>query len=531
MPQLFDENVRLRHRGLLLFLMVAGFFVFSFSLQNDFIPLWDDTAYVIANADIQGFSVANIKAVFSKFYVGNYAPLQMMTYMFDYTLWGMRPAGFIASNICLHTLNGMLLYLLCVRSNLTRTVAFAAACIFLFHPVQVESVVWISQRKSVLAICFLLISFHCYLSYRDVLRGRKRLVFYLFSLAAFVAALLSKSVVVVMPLMLALHDVSFAEKKRNILDKLPYLALAVTASVITIFSQSPSELGGRTSFHGGSPLATFFTMLTVMCHYFKLLFFPVGLSLRYDVSIHGEVDGYVAAAALVMAGVMAAGYYLFWNRRELFFWYACFFVGLLPVAQIIPIVTLINDRYLYAPLIGGAPFVAGAVASFSAGAPQYKRWLVLFGCVLLMLLAVMTIRRQAVWENSLTMWQDIVQKNDRDRDAWQFLINEYRQRNQWHEVLAAAKQSLEFFPYEVNSLKMAGIASLNTGEVLQARRYFEHAVAVSSNDIELLYLLADGYRATGERQLAMQVYITILNLSPLSEQALKGVKELKGGAY
>src|SRR5262249_35066808 len=151
-------------------------------------------------------------------FVGNYAPIQIVSYMLDYTLWGMKPIGYFLANILYHTISGVLLYFLLLRLGIQRLGALAGAAIFLVHPAQVENLAWLSQRKSLLAVLFFLAAFHCYLNHKT--REASGRYWYGLSIVFFLLALLSKSVVAVFPLVLiyldALYPRSGGWLKRNL---------------------------------------------------------------------------------------------------------------------------------------------------------------------------------------------------------------------------------------------------------------------------------------------------------------------------
>ena len=523
-------NVIKEHRCQLIILTIASLAVYSFALRHDFIPLWDDAVYVTANAAAQGITLEHLKAAFTTLYSGNYAPLQIISYMIDYDLWGMKPSGFILTNIILHTLNGLIFYWLLVRSRLDRYSACAAAFVFMLHPVQVESVVWISQRKTLLAMFFFLLSIHWYLNYRDAENSKKCGRYYLLSLAGFVLAMLSKSIVVILPMVLMFHDRAFAAKGKPVLrlvDKIPYAAIAVIGALGALYSQLPQQAGGRAEFHGGSALATFMTMLPVLMKYIGMLFWPSDLSLVYDIPVRAALDEEVVQAGMAAALLLALGIYLFMRRRELFFWYALFFAGLLPVSQIVPIVTLINDRYLYFPLLGGGAFVSAVVALLVTRQSRWQKPLLALCCVLLLSLPVLTFKRSQVWQNPFSIWQDVVLKNPAYRPGWFYLADEYLLRGDMDGALATSLASLGYFPQEPAALKLAGMIYAKKGDLIKGREYLQRAAQASPDDIELLYLLADTYLATDDRQEAASVYLRVLSLNPDSERALQGLRHLR----
>lgn len=400
------------HTPALVLLILATLATFSASLGHEFVTEWDDRLYVTRNLAAWGLSREHIYLAFTNYFVGNYAPLQIVSYMVDTSLWGLRPAGFIATNLLLHLANGLLYYLLVWRLTARRGWSFAAAAIFLLHPVQVESAVWISQRKNVLAMCFFLVSCHSYIVCKNF-SGNKRILWYTGSIAAFICALLTKSVVVILPLVLMAYDICFLERSargRWLLDKLPYFICSAVVGFVAIKSQSP-ELGGglATEWHGGSPLATFYSMLTVMVHYMRLLIWPTGLSAYYEYPLKTSVDLEVAVAAVLLLVLGGAAVALWRHNRKMFFWAALTVVGILPVAQIIPLVTIMNDRYLYFPMLGVAALTTGLLDGWCA-VPMRRKIIIPVMAIVLPALMILSADRSRVWQNSYTLWADAHEK-------------------------------------------------------------------------------------------------------------------------
>ena len=402
-----------------LFLSGVTFTLFWQALGHNFLINWDDNGYVTRNMTIQRVTWENIKTAFSSFYLGNYAPVQIISYMFDYMIWGMRPAGFIFTNILIHIANGLLFYYLLTRLSWQRLTACAAALIFLIHPVQVESVVWISQRKNVLSLLFFLLSFLWYISYRDE-SGKRRGLWYVSSLIAFILALLAKSVSIILPLVFAAYDFCMAPQrdrknlKNPLIDKIPFIAVACVFVLLTIYSQSKTMGGGRTSYLSRTPFDTLFTMLPVFIQYLKLVFWPANLSAVYAPAIKTGIDIEVALAALLLSLIMALGIFLYHHRRDLLFWLVLFFICLLPVSQIVPIVTLMNDRYLYFPMLGAAAFIV-SIAFLAINKAPKDNLLVkaAVGMTFLLLLGhdlMVTHERIPAWKDENALWEDAVRK-------------------------------------------------------------------------------------------------------------------------
>jgi len=511
-----------------LFLVVSCLLVYSTSLSHDFIPLQDDNAYIIYNSSIRGFSLANIKTAFS-IYAGNYAPMHIISYMLDYTISGQKPSGFILTNIILHIINGLLFYHLLVRSRFTPIGASAAACIFLLHPVQVESVVWASERKTVLAMMFFLLAVHSYLNYIAQTGKSGKTTQYLLSLFSFVLAVLSKSVVVILPAVLLIHDLAYRKLDRQwqwLKDKLPYILIALIGVAATIYSQDPGRDGGRTGFHGGSALATFFTMLPVLIKYLRMLFWPTGLSIYYgSIQVKTTIDEDVFLAGLITVALFALGMVLWRKKRELFCWYALFFVGLLPVSQIVPIVTLINDRYLYFPLLGGAAFIIGSVRWIHEIFPRIRVALPVMAVTVFITLAILTYNQTKTWQNTQTLYRQVIRTNPGQIDL-KFLEDGFFLFSELNGLMEVTQTLLKNFPSSPEVLRFAGMVYNRTNDPLLARQHLEKAVSANPRDIDLMFLLADNYRKTGNDREAEKLYAAILSRNPESERAKKGLNGL-----
>ncbi len=443
--------------------------------------------------------------------------------MIDYTLWGLRPSGFIFSNVLIHAVNGILIYFLLFRMNRRSALGFLAAFIFLFHPVQVESVAWISQRKNLLAMFFFLSSFHFYISYRTTGKLRSKL-FYTSSILAFVLALLSKAVTVILPLVLILYDLCYHEKssrKSWITNKIPFLFAAGAALLIALKSQMPENDGGRISYAIEGPLGVFYTMLTVLPRYFKIIFWPTELSAIYMPPMKVSIDGVVAWSALFVILLVVMGSYLYRRRKELFFWYALFFVGLLPVSQIVPIVTLMNDRYLYFPLLGAAAFYGLIALPSAENAYDFrKRGLSLILCLLIMPLPWLSWQRTSVWSNDSSLWMDTTRKTPNSPLAWNGLGMAYFASGRSDEAADAFLKALSIDPDYELALNNIGALYNTRGKISEARPYLLKVIELFPDKINALMNLGINYYLSGEFQKAELTFKKVLALRPQWPDAL-----------
>lgn len=393
---------------------------------------WDDHIYITHNPAIRGFSLENFKAAFTGYYVGNYAPVQIISYMLDDALWGDKPPGWFLANISYHFISAVFLYFLLLRFGFWKWGAFFGAAVFLTHPLQVETVAWLSQRKNLLAMLSCLLAFHGYLSYLENDGKQERRWYYLLSLSAFVLALLSKSVAVIFPVMLVMYDVLVPSLRRNFLaqrDKIPFIAAAAIVAAIAMISQEGAQGGGRIDYPPNALVTLPLTMLPVLVRYLNLLFCPLPSlqSVMYFPPLRSELDPIVIMSLGIVATLLAAAVYLYRKNRPCLFWYGLFFLGLLPVSQIVPLVTMMNDRYMYFPMLGAAGLIASLATSLHERT-QLLLWgkaLLVMACGIVIILSAASYQRGKVWKNSITLFSDAVAKYPEQMTTWARLAEGY----------------------------------------------------------------------------------------------------------
>ena len=501
----------------LLLLAVITFAVYVRILGHDFVTIWDDNFYVTDNPSAWGFSWINIKGAFTNFYTGNYAPVQILSYMLDYTFWGLNPAGYLLTNILLHIFNGFLFFKLLSRSFQDRIIPLAATAIFLLHPLQVETVAWVSQRKNLLSILFMLAAWVCYCRWRERNAGNGRLG-YAASIAAFMLSLLAKSVTVVFPLALILYDISFPSNDRRLRlkDKLPFMIAALLVAVVTFIAQKPEVgSGGRTGYHGGSPWATFLSMLPVFCRYLGMLFWPLNLSADYAAPVHSTPDLVVITALFLLLGLLTAGWQLWKRDRPAGFWFLFFWLGVLPVSQIVPLVTMMNDRYLYLPMLGAAALfgmTAGKLAG--VGNAKYAGLVNIAVVAILAAAAIVSFNRAAVWRDSITLFRDVVTRYPGSDRGWRFYADANQNAGKITEAQRIYEQALAINPD--NQTAMTGLADLlnSAGKIDEAYPLLQKLLRINPGHAAGWLALGDNLLKKKDYERAEKAYLKVLELQP-----------------
>lgn len=523
-------------RELIVFLLIlsVAFAVYWQSLSNGFLINWDDPNYIVNNLDAHGFSLEHLKNAFSRFYVGNYAPLQIVSYMLDYSFWGLKPSGYIFHNILLHALNGYLLYLLVKRVSSAFYPSILSAILFVVHPAQVESVVWMSQRKNLLAMFFFLLSIQFYLSYRDHV-ARNRALFYTLSLLFFVCALLAKSVAVVLPVWLVLYEICICNEgiSRALKNKIPFIVMAFTIAMLAMMSQSEVHGGGgRTSFHGGSPYATFMTMMPVFVSYLRIIIFPAGLSGVYVPDIKTSLDSEVAAAGVIMLLLVFFARLIYSRDRKLFFWYAVGAISILPVSQVVPIVTIMNDRYLYFPMAGVAPFIVlGALKLLPADRGHLRYAAAGLLVFMLAVAGVMAAERGLVWKDSVSLWKDALRTNPKNNVAKYYLANVYSETGELNKLGQLLQELLAAEPDSAKTHELLGHYYYKSGELQHAGNSYKRALELNRNLSGSYFCLGNIYLGRNDLKSAEDHFSKAVKLGPMTPDlsySIACLESLKG---
>jgi hypothetical protein len=410
----------------------GGFLIVSF----------DDDAFILDNPYIREFTAEHAWACITRFYHRDYLPLPMLSYLVEFQMWGVQPAGYHLTNLLLHVVNAMLVYAVSARALQAAPAAMFAALVFALHPVQLEAVAVIAQRKTLLATGFVLGALWAYQAYRA---GRRR--WYAAAVLLYLCACAAKSSAAPFPFLLLLYDYTFDRSRLHIRDKVPFMLLAVATVWLSVASKAGTDV--VKVVHGGSYLATGLVMSRVMWEYLAAMLVPLNLSPSYYYSPR-SVFGFINWAAAV-ALVVGAALLLAWRRR---FALTFFFVGwagisLLPVANIVPIAVLRADRYLYLPMIGFAVWAGSGMARVAVGAAAsggIRRGAALMPYATIALLGVLSWHYAFVWHDDVSAWARVVARHQWNARAHYLLAVAYAQREVLEPARRHAAVSLDIDP-------------------------------------------------------------------------------------
>jgi hypothetical protein len=463
--------------------------VFARATQFQFIT-YDDHLYVADNPHVlTGLRWSNIAWAFTTWHTGNWHPLTWLSLMLDAQLFGKSAAAYHTINILLHTANSVLLFFVLLQFTGARLRSAFVAALFAVHPLHIESVAWVSERKDLLSAFFFLLTLALYWRYT----ARPTAMRYILLVLLFIFGLLAKPMLVTLPFILLLLDVwplrrhqHDVDLKRLFLEKIPLLAVAAAFSFITFFAQ---RSGGATMPMSVYPLgARLQNALLSYERYLAKIFWPHDLTLPYPFprSIN-PLELCWAAALLIAMTVIAVSNVR--RRRYLFtgwFWFVGMLVPVIGLVQVGP--QAMADRYMYLPLIGISLALTWGFADATSvrntpDSPRRRMRLppslngVLAAAVLLALSWVSSLQL-GYWNNSETLFRHSLAINPRDIVALRNLATEYADQHRPREAIACLESLL-------SETSQDPVAHFHLGQMLRQRGDDRRAIAEYESAVAL----------------------------------------------
>jgi len=499
-----DEANKTLKVAICIFLMVATFCVYSQVQDHEFIN-FDDNILVTESSLVQaGLTNENIIRVFTTTHFGGWAPITSISYMLDYQLYGLNPKGFLLTNLFFHIANSLLLFLILFRMTGAIWQSAFVAVVFALHPLNVESVAWVAERKNVLSTFFLLLTIWAYIRYAEKpTTKRYSLVFLLFAFG-----LMSKSMVVTLPFVLLLLDYWPLERfelgrregefktaqkdkyfngeksiSKLVLEKFPLLILSALCSIMTLILFKKAQ-GGESVAQ--DPVSILTILTNVMISYFEYLWkmlWPKGLAILYahPGNTLAVWKGVLCGIALLVITTISiklirkAPYFVVgW------FWY----LGtLIPVIGFIPVGHhLIADRYAYVPLIGIFIIAAWGVPELMAKWRHRDKVLTILAGVWIPILMTMTWAQIGHWKNSITIFKHAVRVTDKKYPNLAFIHNNLgialfaEQKNE--EAISHYKMAIKIKPDYAEAHNNLGIALVAEGKIEEAISHLKMAIKI-----------------------------------------------------
>jgi tetratricopeptide (TPR) repeat protein len=582
---------------------IVTFIVFLPTVQNDFIN-WDDDSYVYQNPHIRSFDLSLLKWSFTDTRL-MWVPLTKVSHAVVYALWGLNPAGHHLVNVLLHGLNTFLVVILIIslaghlngtgqkdfppeKSKAFHLKALVASAVtgllFGLHPLHVESVAWVTERKDVLYSFFFLLSLLSYLRYVSVSLNRQRSWYYGLCLLFFSFALLSKAMAVTLPAVLLILDVyplrrfkievNLKSQLKVLIEKVPFLGLSFVYTIMTMASYAGhGSLGSLEKYTFAQRIYGSFQELIF---YLYKMVFPVNLVPLYPYPSKMSFLSLQYIGSFIAVVVITVFCIYSWrkNRQVYLAVWVYYIVTLLPVLGIIQVgKTAGADRYTYLASIG--PFlltglvtaaVYERVSRIKQRLPILQTAAVATAIAVLVSVSYLTIRQIGVWKNSLVLWNYVIEKEPgKVHIAYNNLGNAYQFKGLFDKAIEQYQIALRLKPdYAIgynnlgNAYQFKGLfdkaieqyqaalrlkpdyaeAYNNLGVIYQSRGLFDKAIeqyqkALSRkpDNAQAHYNLGLAYHSKGLFDLAIEQYQTTLRLKPDFAEAYKnlGVAYMRKG--
>jgi tetratricopeptide (TPR) repeat protein len=492
-------------------LIAATCFVYAPVRDHGFVGL-DDAGYIRDNAQVTaGLTRSSIAWAFTTGFAANWHPLTWLSHMLDVELFGVRPGAHHLVNLMFHVANTLLLFAVWKRMTGETAASAWVAALFAVHPLHVESVAWLAERKDVLSTLLWLLTMWTYVAYV----ARPAVSRYLWVMLAFALGLMAKPMLVTLPIVLLLLDrwplARTAPLSRLLWEKAPLAALAIASSIVTLIVQ---RQGGAVSTLGVLPVSVRVTnALVSYLRYIGQMFWPDDLAVFYPYARSQPLwPGVAALIVLVAASVLAVRV-----RRQRpyvtvgWFWYV---VTLLPVIGFLQVGTQAHaDRYTYVPLIGLFVLIAWLTLDLLARWPM--RRLAAVAALAVVTVCGMTAHAQVKhWRDAETLWQHAlaaVPDNYRAHNALGTMLGD---QGKTQEALAHFREVVRVEPNYPEGHHNLGLALASLGRLDEAIGHYRDALRLKPDMAEAHNNLGLALARQGKTTEAIAAYQDALRANP-----------------
>jgi tetratricopeptide (TPR) repeat protein len=454
---------------------------FAPALRGEFLN-WDDNYHVFLNRHITSLGFSNIRGIFLSSINGTYIPLTILSFAFEYKLFNLNPAFYHFDNLLLHLLTVVLIFRLGLNLRLSAPAAFMAAVIFAIHPIHVESVVWVTERKDVLYALFFVSSLQCYFHYVRTQKGG----WYILSLLAGGLSVLAKPMALSLPWILILMD-WFLQRRwswRIILEKIPFvLAIEPIAWITYTLNARAIPLNPHYSFFIWVWSFTFYIeKFLVPMNLMPIYWLPYPLSLANPAYLKAVVIFVLFSAAVVF--LRKNRWFMF---AVLFFVGSSFFLWRYDYSD----VSVVADRFMYLPSLGFC-FLSGLVIEtvwrrFSS-VKAVSFWKMALPVILL--LGMLTFKQTLIWQRDMTFWDTFFSKHPNKILAYSHISSAMVRHRQYDMALDYCNKLLKLYPD-------VGEIYNNRGIIYQVMKAYGLAMADFNKAIELNPSSARSYNNRG----------------------------------
>ena len=507
-----------------IFLIFSSYITYARIIGNDFIN-FDDNSYITENSHIQsGINVKNIKWVFTAVVASNWHPLTLLSHMMDCSLFGANASGHHLVSLLLHIGAVIFLFLFLYKTTNNIWPAAFAATFFAIHPLRVESVAWVAERKDVLSMFFGMACLYAYAFYAESSKLSK----YILCLILFVLTLMSKPMLVTLPFILLLLDywpLGRWEKSlsapvesryqlagRLVWEKTPFFLLTIASSMVTFWAQNKG--GSVVSLELLPFLKRLNNAIVSYIAYLEKTIWPVNLAVIYPYDLSLLLWKVLISGIMLTVITLAVLYYI----KKLpflftgWFWY---------VGTLIPVIGLVQvgeqamtDRYTYLPSIGIAIMLSWSIPLLFPRKDISQKIIFLAGLVVLVILSVLTWRQCGYWRNSIELFTHTLQVTKNNYKANRQLGYAYGAIGQYQQAIDNFSEVIRLKPNYYMPYSGRGIAYIYLGQYKRAIEDFNKAISLQPIYTNAYNYRGKAYSDLGQYQQAIEDYSNAIRLKP-----------------
>jgi Flp pilus assembly protein TadD len=490
---------------------------------------FDDNLYVTDNSHVNtGLNWKNVRWAFTAMTAGNWHPVTWLSHEVDCQIFGLYAGGHHVTNLMLHGLNALLLFLLLSEGSGFRWRSAMVAALFAVHPLNVESVAWVAERKNLLSTLFFLLALGAYGWYVRNPQIKR----YLCVAVLFVLGLASKPMVITLPFVLLLVDFwplgriegwstlspVFPIPQRRysylLMEKLPLLFLSLASAIVTLMAQRTAD--AVWSFAGWTLGMRLGNAVHSYAMYLWRTFVPIGLTVQYPGLILQSWEVVLSLLFLLATGGLV---YVLGVRRPYVVMGFLWFLGtLIPVIGLIQVGSQsMADRYAYIPCIGLFIAVVWGVADAAKPGELDRRWIVTAAAVALVAPSSLTMRQLHFWRSSYDLWTRTLQVTVNNFVAEENLAQTLTAHGRDDEALMHFLNAAQISPYNASARLNAGEALLRHSRYPEAIEHFSAVIRLTKDPSHLSYAydgLGVASGESGDRARARRYFLQALQFAP-----------------
>ena len=466
------------------FILILTFIVFLPVFSSKFLTTWDDNSYILDNLMIRSISFQSLRQMFTTQIGGTYVPLPLLSYALEYKLFGLSSIAFHTTNLLIHLFCTFFVFMILRKLGIKPLFAAIGALIFGIHPMGVESVAWVTERKDLLYTFFYLASIIAYLNYLK--KEHRPYLDLLISLGLFLLALFSKIQAVSLPLVLLAIDFYMKRpiKPKLVVEKIPFFILSLIFGVAGIFILKNIGALKINELHT-LPERIFFGAYTFNAYLIKFIA-PFGLSALYPYPAKtGEALPVVYYLSPVLIAVLAFGTWKSYKHgRAIVFGILFFTLSVIFLLQIFGAGQgFMADRYTKIPYIGLIFIVVWWVQQYLEKHPGRKVMAFSILAVVVLLFMVVAFQRTRIWKNGETLWSDVIEKYpNKDSRPYACRGIYYKETDQMDKALKDFTKDLELDPSDVEILQFRGNIYFGKGKDDSAYADYNRAVKIRQDN-------------------------------------------------